>query len=698
MNPEMSFYGPLLVVALSMVLGLCSFSRKFELWHAATLLMSCVFLSHAGSILGVMYPIRDSLTNHFTSFRYVADFIKNSGDLPEWYAANGGIRLGYSVMSVGTFLPHHLVGYVMYATGFFNEYQSYFFSWATGVYLNSLGMLVLVWRSLHSKPAACFAALTYSLCGASITYHQEQVLFTMAAAPWAMWFLVEMRRDGRWVLPLAGILGFASFLHFPQIQFIGMFLIGLALLLAYRRQAIEVVRHIRMKYAALGLLLFIFTAAPAPYISASISELIVPQRIAEGIAEGSGSTARTFKEFAALQDASNASARDQYMKQYYKRGQPTSDDMATFYVGRTALMLFVLSPLLAFRIALPLIALTGILSLIMMGVFSRFRIIDYLYYLSPWLMGTFRQWLHFVPFHQGTIIAVAAVSVAAALRTNHLGSSSRIIPVISLRNGIVLVLVLVVVSTIDLLNYRDSYLNRFIVKAGPGNYPPARDVVRPDMRLVSDVGYVMLKWRTFLCEPYRAHTEPYTIAPRLEPFFPTTYFFHSPDKVANLFDSTDKIGLDKIGSVCLLQKWKGPRAIFLPEGVEGLVPEIRQNAESKISERILYSGYEYKVETMAPSLLVTAVNHKLNVAVKVNGTSVAAPLVANGGLVAVVVPAGRSIVQLTPVMDYFTFAIRMHLFGMLLLLLSVVYLIKTNGDVTLENRHRLKLAPISKSL
>lgn len=618
-------------------------------------LLAIILIGNYPYINSYLGPSDDSAVFHFPSFRYIADFIRNAYYFPDWFEGSGGIRTGYFEMNLGTLLPHRLIGYLIYSL-FPEPLPAYKLTLAIGVWLNAAGTAILVNRWLGNAVTACLAGFVTLFCGAAITTHQEQTIFTLMLAPWFILALLEFSNNRLWLIVASGLLGLATTQHYPQIQVLS--LISFVVVFALFRpslfvQKIAELRKVNLRILSLAALVFSLGAMSLPYIVNNIEKLSSPLR--------ANLVPQNIEEFRRSNNEQLSSASALYMQQYIKRDLSHYDeshppDKATFYIGLITLSIAAFGIFTNFRVAAPVVLLCAILSFFTMGRFSPIPLIEPMYHLFPWFIKSFRQWFHFVSMQQFSIIMLFSIGIQSVQiwGKSILKKSGSLIVLLALITTLLLV---------DLLSYRNHYLENFSIP-----YENKLLTRQPASALEMKVGDfpVLMRYRSLehLCPENREYSKPY---------------------IANKFILEDKGNPWKL---CDIQAKYGSRvAVFHSEAIDQL-PSIETN-EGGISQfvnrKILYNGLHYDVSVDGPSILVTEVNHDLNVKVAVDGRPSNA-LRVNGGLVAVTVPHGRHDIYVTVISDYYSYAVFGKIVATIIIIVLLIFLLNDKRRVPNPSR------------
>ncbi len=356
-------------------------------------------------------PGWDSWFFHFRAFRYVADAIAHGHVFPEWFQTGGGIRIGFYHVNLFPFLPHRIIGYLLYSILPISIVIAYKLQYILGVILMCFGWWLVLMELTHCRYASFFGALMIMMGGTGITFHQEQALATTYLMPWFVLSLLKLRDNASYVLPTVVLFGLGLSTHYPQIQLISMGLVFLFMIISYPHLIKKAIPKRKWLIPVL-LLLFILAILPSFYIYINIDNLASPLRGKENICQ------RTYDEYIHFvrKDHSYASPKYymQYIKPIFKR--PRGFDRCSFFVGRIALILALFWILTQFRRSVLIILLLAIFTLLTLGVDSIVPIPRYLYLIRFPFIEVFRQWFHFFPMVNFCLSAMAALGFASLIR------------------------------------------------------------------------------------------------------------------------------------------------------------------------------------------------------------------------------------------------------------------------------------------
>jgi hypothetical protein len=364
-------------------------------------------------LLDARLPVQDSYYFHYPVFEYIGDSLTAAQFFPEWFPIGGGIRPGTLQISLLYFLPNRLFGYALQAGGVFSPVVAYKLQYAFGVLLLGGGWWLFLEQWTGSRLAASFGTIALVMGGTGITLHQEQILGTSYLVPWFLYAVGRLEKDRRLVFALALVFGLAGTLHYPHILLISFIVLALVMFLFYPRASFRKVQACMGPQLLPALLLFLLAAAPALYILAHMGEFQSPLRASQG----TPSVADSYEAYLApLVTNPRASAIAAEFPHYLMPGFPSGlPDLASYFVGRPALIMAFAAVLLAPWRALPVMVMLGVFGLLALGIHSPVPIVETLFAISPEIVGLFRQWFHFFVMINFCLAALAALGLAAAI-------------------------------------------------------------------------------------------------------------------------------------------------------------------------------------------------------------------------------------------------------------------------------------------
>lgn len=363
----------------------------------------------AGYLVSPNYPIHDSYHYYFPAFQYVAESIAAGEGYPAWFPTAGGVRIGFSHINYGYALPYRLAGYILYATTPLSALLAYKLSYAVGTLLIGLGWGLFLERLTKSALAAAVGSLAVMLGGSCITYHQEQVLVTLTWYPWLLLALYELKHDRRWLLVIAALAGVLAVTHYPQIHF---FAIALFILLVAVANPVAARYRLFLpgwKLLILCIIVFLMAASPLAYIVGHMDDLASRHRPLF--------SSNDYEIWLQINGPDGyASARPWYFKQYLAgmlgRRNHFADN-AGLFVGRITIVLAAAGLIFQLRKAWPIAVLGVLYALLTMGIHSPIDLASLLFHVAKPLVNLMREWVHFFPLVNLTLVALAAYGVAS---------------------------------------------------------------------------------------------------------------------------------------------------------------------------------------------------------------------------------------------------------------------------------------------
>lgn len=398
-------------------------------------------------------PAHDDLSYHVANYVYNASSLSFGYGLALWDPSFGGVPIGVTSINMFPFVPHRLVGYLMYAVLPLDVITLYKCTLALGMLVTVLGWWLVLFRLWGSRAAASAGCLMLLLGGTGFTiFHQEQVLTTMFLVPWTLLALLAVRDDVEYLPVLAVLVGFSMTVHYPQIHLLALLFLLLAMAVTGRvRLGLlkEILRR-RLLLAA-SLLLFIAAASPAFYINSIKNDFSSPLRDSVSISP------ETLMEYVAINRQQLSAASFAYIRNYVMPETDVMDDQYLAYVTVTGLALAALGVVFGFRRALPVLivftlcvwAALGIDGGLAQVLFSvRFPFIAY-----------FRQWYHFLPFANLCLSALGALGASVII--GRLVSGRRL----GAAMASALLIPLAIVMIFESRGYYNAYVNGKMIKA-----------------------------------------------------------------------------------------------------------------------------------------------------------------------------------------------------------------------------------------
>jgi hypothetical protein len=397
--------------------GLSSFMKSFTFRPTRTFALVLALVPYIvvtwNFILDARLPVQDSYYFHYPVFEYIGDSLAAAQFFPEWIPVGGGIRPGSLQISLLYFLPHRVFGYALQAAGVVSPVVAYKLQYALGVLLLGGGWWLFLEQWTGSRLAASFGTIALVMGGTGITLHQEQILGTSYLVPWFLYAVGRLDKDRRLVFALALMFGLAGTLHYPHIFLISFVVFTVVMFIFYPKASARKVQACLGPQLLPALLLFLLAVAPALYVLTHMGEFQSPLRASQG----TPAVADSYEAYLSpLVNNPRASAIAAEFPHYLMPGFPSGlPDLASYFVGRPALIMALAAVLLAPWRALPVVVMVGVFGLLALGIHSPVPIVEALFAASPEIVGLFRQWFHFFVMINFCLSALAALGLALAI-------------------------------------------------------------------------------------------------------------------------------------------------------------------------------------------------------------------------------------------------------------------------------------------
>ncbi len=624
--------------------------------HVALLYLAAI----AGYLFSQKYPTHDSFHYHFPVFQYFAESIAAGNGFPEWFTSSGGMRVGFSHINYGYVLPYRLVGYALYALTPLSALVAYKLSYAVGVLLIGLGWGLFLERLTGSTLAAVVGSLAVMLGGSCITFHQEQVLYTLTWLPWLLLAFYELKNDRRWLLVIASLSGLLAVTHYPQIHLIAI-TVFVAVVAIARPDAIR--RRLFLpswRLFSLAILFFLAGVSPLPYIASHLSELLSGAR--------PFLAANEYFEWLLLNGWPDgyASAPPWYFRQYVALSEdgffapeliedPFSDKLG-FYVGKATLAFALIALVFQFSKTWPIVVLTTIFALFTMGIRSPIDLASLSYFIAEPFMRTMRQWVHFYPLVNLCLISLASIGIANLLG----GMKTAVAGRCNLMTWILTALFVALVF--ELTDYAWRYIKWYTY---PGVVADAFELFP---RYKHEPSLLQYRNRTWLNELQREECLKDVI----------------PESAVLTKNVKSVVGTGENQILALLNEKNRPKRAVVADMPESSLPSAGssayRNENGRVDQQLRYDGADFKVTNRAPALLVTSVNYDLGLDVSVDGKPEQAWRV-NGALTGVLLEPGRHLVEMRLRNDGYAYALMAHLATIVASIAMIIFL--------LVKRHRM---------
>ncbi len=589
-------------------------------------------------------PCSDGWRFHFPAFKYIAEALANGHIFPEWFQSGGGIRIGFSHINLFPYLPHRIVGYLLYSILPVSVVVVYKLQYILGVILMCFGWWLVLNRLTRCRYASYLGTLIIMMAGTGITFHQEQVLATTYLIPWFVLSLLKMREDSSYIFPAVALFGLGLSTHYPQIQLISMGLVVLLMIISYP-VLIKKICPKRKWIIALLLFLFLMALSPSYYVFRNIDSLASPSRDTDSFRH------QTYEDYLRFNLRQRSSAIPIYYRQFAK---PVFQwylglDRCSFFVGRIALVLALIWVLTRLHKAIPMVLLLVTFAALTLGVNCKIPIPRYLYAVHFPFIDTFQQWFHFFPMVNFCLSAMAAMGLAGLLRFMRSRSAFFL--------NILLISVLFF-QTADLATYGLRYTSLYLKTHMP-------------KEIYSD--FYSRKAEKQILFQYKDRFRLHRFCPRAiptEPFL-TTNIVSVVGDVHKELEKVCEMGFQRSSPIVT----NIPRSIM----TQALSPSEEISYEIRTSS-IHYNEYLLDITASAPSLLVTCLNYDLGPKAYIDGKGTSVYRI-NSALSGILVEGGdHEIVFRIPGDPYlFTILIQIILYLSLIIFFA--------NKIHKENRH-----------
>jgi hypothetical protein len=621
-----------------LVRGMDGKLSEFEISIGLLTILLLGNISFFNSYLG---PSKDSATFHFPNFVITAEYLKNSLRFPDWYPGNGGIRAGFLEMNFGTLSPHRLIGYLLYRFTDINPVVLYKFTLALGVWFIAFGTSLLISRWLKSFIAALLAGVVICFGGIAVTNHHEQVIFTLIWTPWILLCFYEMKNDKRWLIPTLAILGLLTTQHYPQIQITSLGLYGIFSIMCWPGQVLvrlKIVINAGWKIWLVSLALFLMAASTLPYITKNIANLSSPYR--------SNIVAENYEQFIKLNKEQGSSPQRDYMNQYIEGGARDYyewPDRQTFFLGIFTIYIAILGFILGGVKALLVVFLTYFFTMLTLGVYSYIPIVDWLYLAFPWLFKSFRQWFHFLPLQQLSLVILFSIGLVSIQKFLNFFNIKVIFQKL-------LFTFISIGLLVNLVTYRNLYIQNNT--APYANFLFTQNGIRERIQEFVLPQIMRYKNQDKLClNKDEAISKPY---------FADPVIIQQSEYIADM---------------CELRVQFGKNVALLSNSQYDL-PKIQIAGNQLLDEFVDHRIAHFRVKIISPSLFVTNINYDLGVSASIDGKKLEHVKV-NEALVGVwLTKEGIFDLQITSLRDYYSYSQLLKVFAILIIAFSIVFLLR----------------------
>jgi hypothetical protein len=591
---------------------------------ALALALSPFIFVTAEFVVSPRLAVRDSYDFYFPVFEYIGDSLTANLAFPEWFPVGGGVRSGTLQITQFSLAPHRIVGYALYVLTPLSVIAAYKLQYIIAVSLLSLGWWLFLEKLTGSRLAASFGVIMLALGGTGITLHQEQVLSASFLVPWFLLAAWYVDKDRLLVFAIAIMFGLAGTLYYPHIYLISFILLVFICAMVRTRTTISKIRSAFYLSAAPAIFLFLLSVAPLAYFYIAMPELTSPVRTFGG----APMVASTYEEYLRLHANAGpgASAYGIYYLQYLiTQFPPRNADVASFFVGRLALIMVLAAFLFDPHKSLLVWILTCLFLLITLGIHSPLPFVEVLFSLSPPIMGTFRQWFHFFPMINFCLSALAAIGIAAAVQRFQ-GRLGRVGPAI--------LVAVFALQIFELSFYGDRYLARYTIDQRPASLLAAAAGEAPNWGFASNLTTLQYKERAQAnqCCVSAMTNKPYLTDDMLS--------------LAGGFDRQLAAVEEMIARGSSVAVTNVP-----PTVVESLIDASHPGIEAGEPEmKVRYDGADFTLRTDRPALLVMPLNYALGLEARINGDRAEVWRV-NGALSGVIVPKGASLAEVRVIPD-----------------------------------------------
>lgn len=620
--------------------------------------VAIIYLITMAGYLVAKYPIHDSFYYYFRVFQYIAESFAAGENYPAWFPYTGGVRIGFSHINYGYALPYHLFGYVLYAATPFSILFAYKLSCVVGTLLIGLGWGLFLERLTKSALASVVGTLAVMLGGSCITLHQEQVLVTLTYYPWLLLAFYELKNDRRWLLVIAALAGILVVTHYPQIHLVAIVLFILLVTATNPAAVRERLFLPSWKLLALSFIVFLMAASPLAYIVSHMNELASRHRPLFF-----PNDYETWLQINGPQGY--ASGRPWYFKQYlvgmFGRYNPFADSNG-FFIGRVTVMLAAAGLIFQFRKSWPIAVLGVLYALLTMGIHSPIDLASLLFHTAKPLIGVMREWVHFFPLLNLSLIALAAYGVAYWCLRITPGRLDR--PWTTwLTSAVFMVLVY------DITDFSNQYIYAYTQKPPPSVVSGGFYLSKHDPSLVLYRSRMQLHGiSSDTCCSDVIPSEPYLTSNVI----PTVT---APDSQLNR----------------LVTARRNLESGVVADIPMSMLPAAKSDAlatgHDRVEQMLRYDGIHLNATTTRTALLVTAANYDLGWDATVDGESVPVWRV-NGALAGMLIGPGKHRVTLRVRRDSYTYAFAAHLIVSLAAVVMIIYLLFRGHQSSATGRPR----------
>ncbi|MEA1928791.1 MAG: hypothetical protein U9N73_11355, partial [Candidatus Auribacterota bacterium] len=594
-------------------------------------------------------PAGDSHTYYFPAFESILNAVRDGNLFPQWFAANGGVRIGFFHINLISTLPGRVLAYYLLSFTPISTVVIYKIQYLASVLLMGFGWWMALKQLTRSRLAAYFGTLMVIMGGTGITFHQEQVLGVTCYIPWFVYSILKIRDDTRYIFPAVTLFGLGLTVYYPQINLLSMGTLAVLLSIFYPVFLKKIFRE-QKKRAYLLPVLFILAILPSIYILYYNSNLTSSIRTEKAMY-----FPKDYSEYILLNRAGGeTSALPSYLLQYLNPTVQVADiegygempDRCSFFVGRIGLLMVLFGIILKPHRAIPIIILLICSVALALGINFPLPIPRYLFLIRVPTIALFRQWLHFFPLINFCLSALAAIGFAAFLNFARRKSNIMLSAVVP----IILFLQIAELSFYD-LKYCFEFQTTEAITNMEDNFFNRRD-------------YAGIHWFQYKNRHRLYHTCPEAI--------PTgTYLTTNTITV----DGGEEDELEKIRLILTMES--DQTVIDTP--MKGMIQANKQIKNLPCPATANSRGLKVRVSAPGAALLVTPLNYDLGATAFLDDEET--PLIrVNGALSGVVVPKGYHRVSFIIPWDIYWFLVWIQ--WVLYLFIALFFLRKNNIDKT----------------
>lgn len=592
-----------------------------------------------------LFLTHDNVRYHYPFFMYVSDSFRFGFGMPHWYPSNGGTPMGILSASLFPYLPHRIIGYIFHLA--LDGLSAYRATLMSGMFMVTSGLWFLIRRLTGNRLAATLSATLFLFGGCGITiFHQEQIIVSMSVLPWMALLLLKIKDDTRFLALLAVLFGVSTSIHYPQIQTISSAIIVSVMVVfgsACKNIFLKIIKDKKTLIVSISLLAA--SILPSLYIGLNIRDFSSPLR------QSSTTGASDYSEYIKLNNQQFSSATIDYFKNYINPSYHENDDGFLFFATYPALLLALSAFILNFRRSAPVIVLLIFFIWASLGIHGG---LPQLLYISRFpFIGQFRQWLHFVPLANMSLIVLSAIGF------DELTKKLQAAP----KHAKTMIAALAVLTLLFAFAEGSRYLRMYEQYMVPSITPHSEPDKETYLSLLKENSFSS----SFLS---KYHTYYSVVSPivmfkgymLLQSKCPQS-IVQTPFSAGQTFDVSSFRPSSRLALIDLLcmKNLMGHIVPVTGSGIEGLsaanlqaiqsdsiAPALRRNDSSVFSSYIVTpNGVTAKGAVTAPSLLVFPFAHKNDFDAAFNGDKIKTHPAFEGAMTAISVPAGEFSVSLS---------------------------------------------------